>query len=299
MSRKESERDPRQRWPRLCEFLGDRIDAFAQQDAAGQIPRGRILDYLEGSLAFLPKIDGFSKRRLRLLLDKYEKNSNDFLDIRAEIEIIRHLRSYGVSPIYWEPKDEKSHPDIVFNFNGSPVNIEVTRIRRAREEEQLDEQCRVIERRVEQANSPFGVLLFLDTTCLGERRDLEGVAEEVIEHVRKAIDNLVKDTARMTDLSTTHSNFLRRKEKAIAKVLQENRSLPPEKLLKSLLDVLLEPNPAEVEVSLDPVRKGLGTATLELRDTSDTACERVIWGQRPDQSKKMWDTLITADVPLS
>jgi hypothetical protein len=99
------------------------------------------LDYLEDSLAFLPKIDGFSKRRLRLLLDKYEKNSDDFLDIRTEIEIIRYLHSYGVSPIYWEPKDEKPHPDVVFNFNGSPVNIEVTRIRRAREEEQLDEQC--------------------------------------------------------------------------------------------------------------------------------------------------------------
>lgn len=277
----------------MCDYLGDQIDAFIQQNPARQVPPSRILDYLEDSLAFLPKIDGFSKRRLRLLLDKYEKNSDDFLDIRTEIEIIRHLHSYGVSPIYWEPKDEKPHPDVIFNFNGSPVNIEVTRIRRARKEEQLDEQCRVIKRRVEQANLPFGVLLFLDTACLGECRDLEGVAEEVIEHVRKAIDNLVKDKVRMTDLSSTHSTFLGREEKAIAKVLQENQSLPPKKLLESFPDVLLEPSPAEVEVSLDPVRKGLGTATLELRDMSGTTCECVVQGQLPDQSKKMWDTLIT------
>lgn len=72
MSRKESERDPRQRWPGLCEYLGDRIDAFIPQNPARQVPPSRILDYLEDSLAFLPKIDGFSKRRLRLLLDKYE-----------------------------------------------------------------------------------------------------------------------------------------------------------------------------------------------------------------------------------
>ena len=135
MSHKESERDPRQRWPGLCEYLGDRTDAFIQQDPARQVPPSRILDYLEDSLSFLPKIDGFSRRRLRLLLDKYEKNSDDFLDIRAEIEIIRHLHSYGVSPIYWDLKDDKPHPNVVFNFNGSPVNIEVTRIRRAREEE--------------------------------------------------------------------------------------------------------------------------------------------------------------------
>jgi len=277
----------------LWEYLGDRIDAFIQQDPTRQVPPSRILDYLEDSLAFMPKIDGFSKRRLRLLLHKYEKNTNDFLDIRAEIEIIRHLDSYGVSPINWESQDDKPHPDVVFNFNGSPVNIEVTRLRRAREEEQLEEQCRVIERRVDQANSPFGVLLFLDTTCLGKRQDLERVTEEVIKYVRKEIDTLLKDKARMTHLSTTHSNFLRRKEKEIAKVLQEDRSLPPEKHLKGFLDVLLESSPAEVEVSLDPVREGLGTATLELRNTPGTVCECVVQGQLPDQSEKMWDKLIT------
>lgn len=228
-----------------------------------------------------------------MLLDKYEKNSDDFLDIRAEIEIIRHLHSYGVSPIYWDLKDDKPHPDVVFNFNGSPVNIEVTRIRRAREEKQLDEQCRVIERRIEQANSPFGVLLFLDTTCLEKHRDLEGITEEVIKHVRKVIDNLVKDNDRMTDLSTTHFSFLRWREKAIAEVLQENRSLRPAKVLKGLLDLYFKPSPAEVEVSLDPVREGLGTATLKLRSTPGTVCECVIWGQLPNQSKKVWDTLIT------
>ena len=72
----------------MCEYLDDRIDAFIQQNPARQVPPNRILDYLEDSLAFLPRIDGFNRRRLRLLLGKYEKNSDDFLDIRAEIEII-------------------------------------------------------------------------------------------------------------------------------------------------------------------------------------------------------------------
>ncbi|MCK4391932.1 hypothetical protein KAX17_03415 [Candidatus Bipolaricaulota bacterium] len=277
-------------WPQLEPFLGNgSLAKLVGRTTLSSFGR-RALTYLDGAVAELAPVHGFTPARLARLVEYGLSDPEAFLDHRAELEILRQLAAEFAGDLEWGPQTEQGiRPDIRLQQADYAVYIEVSRVQRTRAELELEEFVAQQEVILSKGSSPFGVLLFLDLSGINEGVDITAIMSSAVGQALDGIASIRRDQDLLREIERTwRANRDRADSRAIVEH-QDHADLAA--ILAELFDKAVERDPVSRELQLDLRDGASGTASLFWRGAEAPRCMIQCFGRLPDHSDRIWQKM--------